>query len=68
MGREVVITCSTGLMEMGNIALATLGGCSESATFTLIPKPPAVVGVPYKTPALLKLSPGGKLPEATFHA
>ena len=51
-------------MVMEKDAFATLGGCSESATATLKVEPPEAVGVPDTTPARLRLSPGGKFPDA----
>ena len=66
LGREVVETCDAGAIVTGKLALATLGGCSASATVTLNEKLPDALGVPDRAPALLRLSPGGKLPDATF--
>src|SRR5215471_2859058 len=51
-----------------NARVATCAGTLESETRTLKLKSPTVVGVPKRTPALLKLRPGGKTdPGATCH-
>jgi len=55
-------------MVMEKLPFATLGGCSESETATLNEKEPDAVGVPDNTPDLLRLSPEGKFPDATFQA
>jgi hypothetical protein len=55
-------------MLIEKLPFATLGGCWESETATVNEKPPDAVGVPDNTPALLRLRPGGKCPDATFQA
>jgi hypothetical protein len=64
--RLLLVTCSAGLMVKEKVAFATLGGCWESETATPKEKLPEAVGVPDSTPALLRLSPGGRLPDAAF--
>lgn len=67
-GNEVVVTLSGArAMVMVNCAVAVRGLDSLSATWTVKVEVPLAVGVPETPPALLKLRPAGKLPEATLH-
>ena len=51
-------------MVMLSCAVSVDGVDSESATCTVKVEDPTVVGVPEIAPALLKVSPAGRLPDA----
>jgi hypothetical protein len=48
-----------------NVCVAVFVGVEESVTVTVNVKPPVPEGVPFSTPPLLRLSPGGNVPLVT---
>jgi len=56
---------SGAVTVMLNVLIAA-AACTSSARAPKL-KTPAVVGVPLITPLLLRVRPGGRAPEATFH-
>ena len=63
----MVVICSPGSMVTDRLVRAVLGERWRSVTDTLNENAPDAVGVPDRTPALLRFRPGGKVPDATFH-
>ena len=53
---------------MVKLPVATLGGCSESATATVKYELPTAVGVPEIMPVRARVRPGGGFPDETFQA
>src|SRR5215469_8833336 len=63
---EVVVIDKGGLTVMVSVAMSTAAvGVWESVTDTLKVVEPRVVGVPLITPPVLRVRPGGSVPDAT---
>jgi hypothetical protein len=63
-----VVTERIALIVMLRLPVAVWGvGAAESVTVTVKVEVPGVVGTPVITPAELRVSPPGRLPEVTAH-
>jgi hypothetical protein len=67
LGRLVVVIDSAAWTTKLSDLLAVNGVASESADETVKLNVPLCAGVPARTPALLKVMPVGKVPEARLH-
>lgn len=70
LGNDVVVMtrgCTDPATVMVNDFVFVNCGEDESATFKVKVDDPTVVGVPERTPPLLKLKPAGSDPERTLH-
>ena len=67
LAKLVVVIESAAWTTRLNAWLATTGVASESVAETVKLKVPLCEGVPARTPAVLKLMPVGRVPEARLH-